>query len=274
MLVVLFIVFDKKNMLRLSLQTLKRGLLPDGPAAAAAAAEGKAVPAPAALEHDENQYLHLINDILQYGLLEQGRNGYTKNINGSAMHFSLADQVLPLLTTKAVAWKTCFKELLWFIRGQTDNALLQAQQVGIWNGNASRAFLDAQGLLNRAENDLGPIYGHQWRHFNASYGTCHDDYSGQGVDQLADILAQLKNPATRSSRRLVMSAWNPAQLGEMALPPCHVLVQFHVTGGDLLSCSLYQRSADVGLGVPFNIASYAFLTHLVAHHCGLRAHDF
>jgi thymidylate synthase len=224
--------------------------------------------------HDENQYLALIEDILLYGNLENGRNGIAKTVCGSAMHFSLANNVIPILTTKVVAYKTCFKELMWFIRGQTDNSLLKAQQVGIWNGNASRSFLDSQGLFHRAENDLGPIYGHQWRHFNAPYDTCFSDYTGQGFDQLGDIINQLKNPATRTSRRLVMSAWNPCQMKDMALPPCHILAQFHVTHGDQLSCSLFQRSADVGLGVPFNIASYAFLTHLLAHFCGLKASEF
>jgi thymidylate synthase len=225
-------------------------------------------------KHDENQYLHLIEDILTEGVMELGRNGYAKTVVGSAMHFSLADGILPLLTTKKVAWKTCVKELFWFISGSTDNAILQEQNVTIWNDNASREYLDDIGLYSRAENDLGPVYGHQWRYFNAPYGTCKDSYTGKGTDQLGYIISCLKNPHTRNSRRLIMSAWNPEQLREMALPPCHVLVQFNVTDGDKLSCSLYQRSGDVGLGVPFNIASYSFLTHLIAHHCGLKATDF
>jgi len=225
-------------------------------------------------QHDEYQYLHLIDDILNEGKMESGRNGYAKTIIGSAMHFSLENNTLPLLTTKKVAWKTCAKELFWFIKGSTDNKILQEQNVGIWNGNASREYLDDIGLYERKENDLGPVYGHQWRHFNAPYKTCHDDYEGKGVDQLDYIISCLKNPLTRNSRRLIMSAWNPCQLPEMALPPCHILVQFNVTENDKLSCSLYQRSCDVGLGVPFNIASYSLLTHLIANHCGLVATDF
>ena len=124
------------------------------------------------------------------------------------------------------------------------------------------------------EDDLGPVYGHQWRHFNANYDTCHSDYSGKGVDQIAYIIEQLKNPETRTSRRLVMSAWNPCQLNEMALPPCHVLCQFNVVNGNQLSCCLYQRSGDVGLGVPFNIASYAMLTRIIASVCDLEATEF
>jgi len=190
------------------------------------------------------------------------------------MCLSLKNNTLPLLTTKKVSWKTCLKELLWFIKGQTNNKILTEQKCNIWKGNASREFLDSRGLENYEEDDLGPVYGHQWRFFNAKYGKCTDDYNGKGVDQLQYIIDCLKDPIKRTSRRLLMSAWNPCQLNEMALPPCHVLVQFHVTHGNKLSCSMYQRSGDVGLGVPFNIASYSFLTHLIANHCGLEANEF
>ena len=223
--------------------------------------------------HDEHQYLNLIKDILTYGDTIQGRNGAVKTVIGSSMHFSLKDGVMPILTTKKVAWKTCLKELFWFIKGDTNNQHLQDQKVGIWNENASREFLDEQGLFHYKENDLGPIYGHQWRHFNATYNTCDDDYAGKGVDQLDYIVQHLKSPEKRSSRRLVMSAWNPCQLNEMALPPCHILVQFNVIN-DELSCALYQRSGDVGLGVPFNISSYSILTHILAKHCNLKPKEF
>ena len=135
-------------------------------------------------------------------------------------------------------------------------------------------FLDSRGLQHLEEDDLGPVYGHQWRFFNAPYETCETDYSGKGVDQLQYIIDSLNNPKERYSRRLIMSAWNPIQINEMALPPCHVLAQFNVFDNDKLSVALYQRSGDVGLGVPFNIASYAFLTHLIAHHCNLKATEF
>ncbi len=223
--------------------------------------------------HDEYQYLHLIDDILLDGVMEYGRNGNAKTVVGSAMHFSLENNTIPLLTTKKVAWKTCTKELFWFISGKTDNKILQEQNVGIWNGNASREYLDNIGLYDRAENDLGPVYGHQWRHFNAKYKDCKTDYTDKGVDQLSYIINCLKDPKERYSRRLVMSAWNPCQLEEMALPPCHVLAQFNVVK-DELSCSLYQRSGDVGLGVPFNIASYSILTHIIAKHCNLKPKEF
>lgn len=224
--------------------------------------------------HEENQYLNLIDDIMNHGFEEEGRNGKTKAVFGAAMHFSLEDNKVPLLTTKKVAWKTCFKELMWFISGSTDNRKLISENVKIWNDNASRDFLDSRGLTNLEENDLGPVYGHQWRHFNAEYKSFNDDYNGKGVDQLKSIIESLKNPKTRTSRRMVLSAWNPCQLNEMALPPCHILCQFNVFGGNKLSCSMYQRSGDVGLGVPFNIASYSFLTHLIAHQCGLQAFEF
>ena len=172
-----------------------------------------------------------------------------------------------------MAWRVCLKELLWFISGSTDNGKLKEQGVKIWNKNASREFLDSLGFWDRMEDDLGPVYGHQWRHFNAPYLDCDIDYRGEGVDQLKYIENMLKNEETRNSRRILMSAWNPCQIPQMALPPCHVLSQFHVTEGNKLSCSVYQRSADVGLGLPFNIASYSFLTHLLAKHCDLEASE-
>jgi thymidylate synthase len=224
--------------------------------------------------HEEYQYLNLIKDVIDHGEEELGRNGKTKMIFGTVMEFSLADNTIPILTSKKVAHKTCLKELLWFISGSTDNKVLQDKGVTIWNGNGSRDFLDSIGLVNYSENDLGPIYGFQWRHFNGDYKDCHCDYNGSGIDQLEYIINSLKDPLKRSSRRLIISAWNPCQLDKMVLPPCHVLMQFNVRRGKYLSCSLYQRSGDIGLGVPFNIASYSFLTHLLAHHCDLIAEKF
>jgi thymidylate synthase len=148
------------------------------------------------------------------------------------------------------------------------------KNVHIWDANGTREFLDSRGLNNNEVNDLGPVYGHQWRFFNAPYSNCQTDYQGKGIDQLQNIINMLKDPKQRTSRRLVLSAWNPCQIDEMALPPCHVLMQFNVRENKYLSCSLYQRSGDVGLGVPFNIASYSFLTHIIAHHCGLIADEF
>lgn len=226
------------------------------------------------LYHDENQYLNLIKDIFDENDEFIGRNGKTLAIFGSSMHFNLNNGIIPFLTTKKLPWKTCLKELLWFIKGDTNNETLLNQNVKIWKANSSRSYLDSIGLNDYPENDLGPIYGYQWRHFNAPYNGCKEDYSNKGIDQLSLIINILKDESKRNSRRLIMSAWNPCQIEQMALPPCHVLCQFNVKKGNKLSCSLYQRSGDVGLGVPFNIASYAFLTHLLAHHCGLEADEF
>jgi thymidylate synthase len=225
------------------------------------------------MNHEEQQYLDLIKRLFSNGSKETSRNGNVISTFGNMMRFSLKDGNLPLLTTKKVAWKTCFKELFWFIKGSTNNQELKDKNVHIWDANASREFLDSRNLTYE-ENDLGPVYGHQWRHFNAPYENCHDDYSGKGVDQLQNIIEMLKDPTQRSSRRMVISAWNPCQIDQMALPPCHILFQFYVRENKYLSCSMYQRSGDVGLGVPFNIASYSFLTHIIAKHCGLIAEEF
>jgi thymidylate synthase len=223
---------------------------------------------------EEQQYLDLIQEVLERGNKEEGRNGAVQVLFGRSMRFSLKDGTIPLLTTKKVAWKTCFQELLWFIGGKTNNQLLKEKNVHIWDANGSREFLDSRSLHHLKEDDLGPVYGHQWRYFNAPYDTCNDDYTGKGVDQLQGVINALKDPSQHTSRRILMSAWNPQQLDEMALPPCHVLAQFYVRDHKYLSCILYQRSGDIGLGVPFNIASYSFLTHMLAHHCGLEAEEF
>ena len=223
---------------------------------------------------EEDQYINLIKKILKEGDNIESRNGKVKTIFGWNMEFSLKNNKVPILTTKKVAYKTCIKELLWFISGKTDNKLLKEKNVHIWDANGSREFLDSRNLTNREEDDLGPVYGHQWRHFNAPYETCNDDYTNKGIDQIEYIISSLKHPEKKYSRRLIMSSWNPCQLDEMALPPCHILAQFHVSSKDELSCALYQRSGDVGLGVPFNIASYSVLTHLIAHYTGLKPDKF
>lgn len=238
--------------------------------------------------HEEYQYINLIEDIIENGIWEEGRNGRTKSIFGNSMRFSLKDGKIPIITCKKTAWKTCLKELLWFVRGDTDNKILKSQGVHIWDANGTREFLDSRGLTLYPEDIIGPVYGYQWRYFNANYNCFTgkrllnldepDIYSGTknftGIDQLQQIIDALKDPEQRASRRLIMTAWNPAQLDQMALPPCHILCQFNVHDGDKLSCALYQRSNDEALGTCFNIASYSFLTHLLANHCGLQAHEF
>lgn len=169
------------------------------------------------------------------------------------------------------------EELLWFIHGSTDSKLLSEKGVKIWDGNGSKEFLEKRGLGHRREGDLGPVYGFQWRHFGAEYGDSDQDYTGKGVDQLKECIEKIKhNPM---DRRIILSAWNPKDIPLMALPPCHMMCQFYVHLPETpeqrpkLSCLMFQRSADLGLGIPFNIASYALLTHMVAKVTGTDAHE-
>ena len=221
--------------------------------------------------HEEYQYLQLISKVLEHGEYRNDRTGTgTVSLFGETMRFDLSTH-FPLLTTKRTYWKGIVEELLWFIRGSTNANELAAKNVKIWDGNGSREFLDSVGLSDNEEGDLGPVYGFQWRHFGADYKTMHDSYDAQGIDQLQDVIDQIKNNPT--SRRIIMTAWNPSALKKMALPPCHLMCQFYVNNGKL-SCQMYQRSADIGLGVPFNIASYALLTCLIAHFTDLTPGEF
>ncbi|GAA5926678.1 thymidylate synthase [Sporobolomyces koalae] len=242
---------------------------------------------------EEQQYLDLVRQIIETGGKRPDRTG-TGTLSLFAppqLRFSLSKPsttsgsdptlVLPLLTTKKVFTRGIIEELLWFVHGSTDSKLLSDKNVKIWDGNGSREFLDKVGLGHRAEGDLGPVYGFQWRHFGAEYHTARDNYDGQGVDQLAEVVRKIKeNPM---DRRIILSAWNPADIPKMALPPCHMFCQFYVTlppadapvgTKNRLSCIMYQRSADLGLGVPFNIASYALLTHMIAFVTDTIPHEF
>jgi len=223
------------------------------------------------IQHEEQQYLDMIKDIIATGTASDDRTGVgTIAKFGAQMRFCLK-KTFPLLTTKRVFWKGVVEELLWFVRGDTNGKNLSDKGVKIWDANGTREFLDKRGLPHREENDLGPVYGFQWRHFGAEYKDMHTDYTGQGVDQLIEVINTLKtNP---SDRRIIISAWNPADLNKMALPPCHMFCQFYVANGEL-SCQMYQRSADMGLGVPFNIASYSLLTLMIAQVCGLKPGEF
>merc|ERR1719230_1836707 len=194
----------------------------------------------------------------------------TKSVFGKSLRFDLR-QSFPLLTTKRVFWRGVLEELLWFVKGDTNGKNLSDRGGKIWDANGSRDFLDNRGLSHRGEGDLGPVYGFQWRHFGAKYVDMHTDYTGRGVDQLAECIRKIKEDPI--DRRILLSAWNPADLHLMALPPCHMFCQFYVANGEL-SCLMYQRSADMGLGVPFNIASYSLLTLMMAQVCGLKAGEF
>ncbi|KAH9320160.1 hypothetical protein KI387_021929, partial [Taxus chinensis] len=213
----------------------------------------------------------LVQDIISNGIDKGDRTGTgTLSKFGCQMRFNLR-KCFPLLTTKRVFWRGVVEELLWFISGSTNAKVLQEKGIHIWDGNASKDYLDSIGLKEREEGDLGPVYGFQWRHFGARYTDMHADYTGQGFDQLADVIHKIKyNP---EDRRIILSAWNPADLKLMALPPCHMFAQFYVANGEL-SCQMYQRSCDMGLGVPFNIASYGLLTCIIAHVCDLVPGDF
>jgi thymidylate synthase len=198
-----------------------------------------------------HQYLQLLEHVLQHGVPKKDRTGTgTLNCFGYQMRFDLA-QGFPLVTTKKLHVKSIVHELLWFLKGDTNVRYLKENGVGIWD-----EWADAQG-------DLGPVYGKQWRSWAAP--------DGRTIDQISEVLHKIQHDP--DSRRLVVSAWNPADVPRMALPPCHCLFQFFVANGKL-SCQLYQRSADTFLGVPFNIASYALLTLMLAHVCGLKPGDF
>lgn len=222
---------------------------------------------------EEQQYLDLIQDILDNGIQRGDRTGTgTMSKFGAQMRFDLRNNQLPLLTTKRTFWRGVAEEILWFISGSTNAKELSDKDIHIWDGNGSKEFLESRGLGHREEGDLGPVYGFQWRHFGAKYSDMHANYDGQGVDQLQQCIDKIIN--NPEDRRIIMSAWNPADLDQMALPPCHMFCQFYVdTHKNEVSCQLYQRSADMGLGVPFNIASYALLTHMVAHVTGRKAGD-
>ncbi|RWS30504.1 thymidylate synthase-like protein [Leptotrombidium deliense] len=259
---------------------------------------------------EELQYLDLVRQIVETGSKRDDRTGTgTLSIFGTQSRFSLANvyngdvslylkvakndvnfhrvrqllkvsqlknyniltDTMPLLTTKQVFWKGVVEELLWFIRGSTNSKELSSIGVKIWNANGSKEYLESLGFANREEGDLGPVYGFQWRHFGATYKDMNCDYSAEGVDQLQNIIDTIKN--NPNDRRIILCSWNVSDLPLMALPPCHCLAQFYVNDGKL-SCQLYQRSGDMGLGVPFNIASYSLLTHLIAHVTNLKAHEF
>ena len=221
----------------------------------------------------ESQYINLIKHILENGISKDDRTGIgTLSIFSYNMTFNLRES-FPLLTTKKVYWKGVVEELLWFISGSTDSNILKEKGVKIWEGNSSREFLDSRGLSHYDQGDIGAGYGFQWRHFGAKYTNMYDSYEGKGIDQLKDVIYKIKN--TPDDRRIIMSAWNPSDIDKMALPPCHIFVQFWVdTEKKELHSQMYQRSCDVGLGVPFNIASYALLTCIIAKLCDLTPGDF
>jgi thymidylate synthase len=228
------------------------------------------------------QYLDLLQDILDNGEVKDDRTGVgTYSVFGRHIRFDLR-RGFPAITTKKLAWKACVGELLWFIEGSSDERRLaelthgtSEGKVTIWTPNAEAPYWKHKAKF---EGDLGRVYGVQWRHWNKyrtekDMGEAHKGGTRLAVDKIEiDQLANLIKGLTEdpNGRRHILSAWNVSELDEMALPPCHVMSQFYVNKNRELSCHMYQRSVDVFLGLPFNISSYALLTHLLAHHCGLK----
>jgi len=214
-----------------------------------------------------NNYLELMRHVLTHGADKTDRTGTgTRSVFGYQMRFDL-QKGFPILTTKRVHFKSVAVELLWFLKGDTNIQYLKDNGVSIWD---EWATAEQCARFGRGPNDLGPVYGHQWRNFGASKNA-DGSYNKDGFDQVSWLINEIKtNP---DSRRLIISGWNPPEAGQVALPPCHTMFQFYVANGKL-SCQLYQRSADIFLGVPFNIASYALLTHLIAQVTDLEVGDF
>jgi thymidylate synthase len=204
----------------------------------------------------EQQYLNLMKKVLDYGDERKGRNAIIKSIFGETLSCDMADG-FPLITTKKMFWRGIVEELAWFLRGSTNVEELRDKKVHIWDKNSKNRNYDA-----------GPVYGFQWRHYGAEYKNCNSDYTGKGIDQIGETIRLIKED--KYSRRLMLSAWNPAQQSKMCLPPCHVSYQFYVEKDNRLSVQMYQRSSDVFLGLPFNIASTALLLHLIAHQVNLK----
>ena len=259
-------------------------------------------------KHEEYQYINAAQHILDNGFY----NGSIKSIFGHSMRFSLQNGKIPILKTECQNLKTESKnlktecqnlktecqnlqtecqnlktELLWFIRGETDTILLEKQGINSWTDSSSREVLNSRGLRLTKEGLIGPVYGYQWRHFNANYNCfsgkkiLNDDQQDihknvvhfKGIDQLQQIIEQLKNVETRNSNTFILTSWNPCQIDQMAVIPSHILCQFNVHDGNKLSCALYQQSCNILNKPDSHIALYSFLTHLLANHCGLEAYE-
>lgn len=225
------------------------------------------------INEEECNYLKLLKFVYENGISKDSRNSKVLSyFSPPPVRYDLR-KGFPLLTSKKVGWKTVLRELLWFIKGSTDNKELQAKGVHIWDGNSTKEYMKTRGLEHYPDGDLGPIYGFQWRHFGAKYFGCYYDYSDRGVDQLKYVINEIKN--NPSSRRIIMNSWNAADLDEMALPPCHVMVQFNIdVDNKSIDAKLTQRSGDMFLGVPFNIASYSMLLHIIGNITGYEPRYF
>jgi thymidylate synthase len=218
---------------------------------------------------EEEKHQELVSNIYILGEDRIDRTTVgTRSLFGYHLSFDLSTGKLPIGTLRKAFLKGIFEELLWFLRGQTDSRVLESKGVNVWKLNSSREALDKLGLTHLREGDCGPVYGFQWRHWGAKYRGCEADYTGEGTDQVARLVEQLRNDP--ASRRMVLSGWNVGDLREMCLPPCHSFYQFHVSTTRMLDCHFYQRSSDVVLAGMWNITSASLLVMMLAQVCGLR----
>lgn len=214
------------------------------------------------MSYVDRAYFDLLQQVLEHGEDRTNRTDIcTRSLFGTYIEVPL--DPFPILQLKRTFFRGVVEELVWFLNGSTNVSSLQEKGIHIWDGNATPEFMKSRGLGEYPPNELGPIYGWQWRH----WGGLYPDKEG-GVDQIQNIIQQIKEDPY--SRRILLSAWNVGDLDKMALPPCHVLAQFYVHRQGKLDCHVYQRSCDIGLGLPFNIASYALLTHMLSYTCGLQ----
>lgn len=223
---------------------------------------------------EEQNYLDLMREIIDNGVPSGDRTGTgTNSLFGRMLKYDIRDGKLPLLTSKRTFIRGIIEEMLFFVSGNTDCTKLQEKGIHIWDGNTTREFLDNRGLNHLPVGDMGAGYGFQWKHFGAEYIDCKTDYTGQGFDQIQNVINLIKN--NPESRRILISGWNPVDLPNMALPPCHLSYQFYVNVDKKeLSCLLYQRSSDYFLANNYNAIGAIILTHMLAHICGLKTGEF
>ena len=211
------------------------------------------------MERNEKGYLALLKDVNENGIRKDNRNGFTYSSFGATLKFNVNNGLsFPLLTTKKVFFRGIVEELLWFLRGSTNSKELEDKGINIWKGNSTKEYLNSIGLINNKEGELGKVYGYQWRSFNGYF------------DQIKYIIEEL---SLNNSRRAILSAWNPCDLKEQALPPCHLFYNFYKIDDDNLSCMMYMRSADLFLGVPFNIASTTLLAMIIGKVMGMKVNE-
>jgi len=223
---------------------------------------------------EEKNYLNLMKQLLDEGNNKDDRtNTGTFSLFGQCLKYDISNNKLPLLTTKFVPFRFIVEELLWFLSGSTDSTKLQEKKIRIWEGNTTREFLDDRGLNHMPVGDIGAGYSHQLRHFGTEYNTCKDDYTGKGFDQLKYVVDLIKN--NPDSRRILFSYWNPSQLKDAALPPCHLVYQFYVDKRNkTISCCLFQRSSDYFLANNYNAVSAILLTHILGNLCDYKPKEF